>query len=418
MTTWLLRQALGEEPASSRSSGWRPTASSSASTTSRTPPARSSARRSTRRRSSPSTASASGRRRASGVGRGTDDHARCSEIRFPHSLGLLYSAFTAFLGFEVNEGEYKVMGMAPYGDAALRRQGVQAHHGRGATAASWLDMDYFCFHHSTDQTFNEKFVELFGAPRDPEWHFFTPASGYPSVLRRRSRRTSTSWRERNQYYADIAASIQRVTEEIILNMAKAAAPRDRADERLCMAGGVALNSVANGRILRETPFEELFVQPAAGDGGGALGAALYGYHRVLGKPRAFVHGARVLGRGVRTGRDRAVPARRRASRYERFDERGPADRPRGGAPPGRATSIGWFQGRFEWGPRALGAPQHPRRPAARGHEGHRQHQDQVPRAVPAVRAVGAGRARPSDFFELPGRRRATIRPASCSTWWT
>src|SRR5438046_2003948 len=147
-------------------------------------------------------------------------------------------------------------------------------------------MEYFSFHRSTHSTYNNRFVDLFGRPRHPKAHFFTPSSGYPAYFGERPSDYDGLARE-NQHYADIAASIQVVTEEVLLTMARHL-HRETGLRQLCMAGGVALNSVANGRILRETPFDELFVQPAAGDGGGAVGAALFGYHMVLGKPREFV----------------------------------------------------------------------------------------------------------------------------------
>src|SRR5207249_910372 len=207
------------------------------------------------------------------------------EVRFPHSLGLLYSAFTAFLGFEVNEGEYKVMGMAPFGQPRyvdkVWRLIRQERDGSFA-----LDMNYFSFHYSTHATYNEKFLELFGPARDPKAQFFTSDSGYPSYFGRKPVDYESQARA-NQHYADIAASIQRVTEEVLLVLAHAL-HRETGLTRLSMAGGVALNSVANGRILRETGFEELYIHPAAGDGGGAVGAALYGYHMVMDKPRHFV----------------------------------------------------------------------------------------------------------------------------------
>src|SRR5882724_4223100 len=207
------------------------------------------------------------------------------ELRFPHSLGLLYSVFTAFLGFEVNEGEYKVMGMAPYG----RPRYVDKVHRLltiGADGSLRLDLDYFSFHRSPTQAFTRKFEALFGPPRPSQSHFFTPSSGYPSYFGARPVDFEAQ-AARNQYYADVAASIQAVTEEVLLAMARQAYA-ETGLPRLALAGGVALNSVANGRILRETPFEELYVQPAAGDGGGAVGAALYAYHCLLGKPRSFV----------------------------------------------------------------------------------------------------------------------------------
>jgi carbamoyltransferase len=283
-----------------------------------------------------------------GVGRGTDIQLR-QEIRFPHSLGLLYSAFTAFLGFEVNEGEYKVMGMAPFGQPRYVDKVYQLIrlHGDGSFE---LNMDYFSFHYSADQTFNHKFVELFGPPRAPEAYFFTPTSGYPSYFGAKPGNYE-ALAQQNAYYADVAASIQAVIEEALLHLARHA-HRETGLPRLCLAGGVALNSVANGRILRETPFEEIYVQPAAGDGGGAVGAALYAYHMVLGQPRGFVmehaywgeaHSAATVEQFLR---DEGIPSRR-------FDDEDQlvahvADQLQDG------KVVGWFQGRFEWGPRALG----------------------------------------------------------------
>jgi carbamoyltransferase len=283
-----------------------------------------------------------------GVGRGTELKL-LKEIRFPHSLGLLYSAFTAFLGFEVNEGEYKVMGMAPFGTPRYVDEVWKLVHVAGDGSFE-LDMRYFSFHHSTHQTFNERFVELFGAPRDPKMNFFTASSGFPAYFGERPADFEAQARA-NQHYADIAASIQKVTEEVILRLAMAA-HRETGLTKLCLAGGCALNSVANGRILRETPFDDVFVQPAAGDGGAAAGAALYGYHAVLGKPRSFVmhhaawgeeHGPAVTDRFLR---EHGIP-------FQRFDDedrllRCVVERLEAG------HVVGWSQGRFEWGPRALG----------------------------------------------------------------
>ena len=283
-----------------------------------------------------------------GVGKGTDIQLR-QEIRFPHSLGLLYSAFTAFLGFEVNEGEYKVMGMAPFGSPRYVDK-VYKLIRLGGDGSFELNMDYFSFHYSADQTFNHKFVELFGPPRDPHANFFTPSSGYPVYFGDKPGNYDELGRQ-NEYYADVAASIQAVIEEALLHMAQHAY-QETGLKRLCMAGGVALNSVANGRILRETPFEEIYVQPAAGDGGGAIGAALYAYHMVLGKPRRFImehaywgeeHGAGAVDTFLT---EESIP-------YRRFDDEEKllahvVDRLQEG------KVIGWFQGRFEWGPRALG----------------------------------------------------------------
>jgi len=283
-----------------------------------------------------------------GIGRGRELRL-LKEVRFPHSLGLLYSAFTAFLGFEVNEGEYKVMGMAPFGVPRYADQ-VSRLIRVGDDGSFELDMDYFAFHHSSEQTFSPRFVELFGPPRDPKAHFFTPASGYPSYFGQRPATYEADARQ-NQHYADLAASVQLVLEEVLLKMARCA-HRDTGLERLCLAGGVALNSVANGRILRETPFREIYVQPAAGDSGGALGAALYAHHVLLGQPRGFVMEHAAWGKGYGAGE---VEAFLRASgiRYERLDdEESLLDRVVDRLQDGKV--IGWFQGRFEWGPRALG----------------------------------------------------------------
>ena len=218
-----------------------------------------------------------------GRGRGTDIQL-LREVRFPHSIGLLYSAFTAFLGFEVNEGEYKVMGMAPYGQPRYVDR-VWKLVKMAPDGSFALDLDYFTFHRSTKNSYSARFVELFGAPRPAGAHFFTPASGYPSYFGPRPADFDEQAR-RNQHYADIAASIQVVTEELVVNMARAL-HRETGLDRLCLAGGVALNSVANTKLLRSSGFKELYVQPAAGDSGGALGAALYAYHALLGKPRSF-----------------------------------------------------------------------------------------------------------------------------------
>jgi carbamoyltransferase len=272
------------------------------------------------------------------------------EIRFPHSLGLLYSAFTAFLGFEVNEGEYKVMGMAPYGEPKYVDKVRQLYRAE-ADGSLWLDMSYFCFHHSTHQTYNDKFVALFGEPRDPDWYFFTPASGYPAYFGDKPAGFE-DMAKRNQYYADVAASIQQATEEIVLNMANAL-HKETGLDRLCMAGGVALNCVANGRVLRETPFQEIFVQPAAGDGGGALGAALYVNHCVLGNPRSFTLRHAYWGKSYTNAEVGDFVRGAGIAHTDCTSEDQMVDRVVEHLQAGHV--IGWFQNRFEWGPRALGA---------------------------------------------------------------
>jgi carbamoyltransferase len=272
------------------------------------------------------------------------------EIRFPHSLGLLYSVFTAFLGFEVNEGEYKVMGMAPYGqpryvDKVWKLIEVSADGSFG------LNMEYFAYHYSRDTGYSAKFLDLFGAPRKPGLNFFTSSSGYPSYFGPKPGNYAELVRD-NEYYSDVAASIQKVTEEVMLAMVRAVY-KETGLKRLCLAGGVALNSVANGRIVRETPIEELYVQPAAGDSGGAIGAALYAYHAILGHPRnGSVMDHAYWGKEYGDAEVRAA-LERRGIRHSYFDDEGKLlDTTVEDIAAGKV--IGWYQGRFEWGPRALG----------------------------------------------------------------
>jgi carbamoyltransferase len=285
---------------------------------------------------------------ALGVGKGTDLKL-IKEIRFPHSLGLLYSAFTAFLGFEVNEGEYKVMGMAPFG-RPLYVDKVYELIRVDDDGGFELDMDYFSFHYSSEKTFNKKFEKLFGTPRDPKAHFFTPASGYPSYFGEKPANFDEVGKQ-NQYYADIAASIQVVVEEIMVKMANYAY-RETGLKNLCMAGGVALNSVANRKILAQTPFEEIYIQPAAGDGGAAIGAALYGYHTLLGQPRKFVMEHAYWGQ-EHSAADTEEFLKENNIPYERIeDDEKLIERVASLLAEGKV--VGWHQGRFEWGPRALG----------------------------------------------------------------
>jgi carbamoyltransferase len=282
-----------------------------------------------------------------GRGRGTEI-ALDREIRFPHSIGLLYSTFTAFLGFEVNEGEYKVMGMAPYGEPRYAED-VRKLVQTAPDGSFRLNMEYFDFHRSTRLPYSRRFLDLFGEPRGVDENFFTERSGYPSYFGPRPPDHGARAR-RNQHYADLAASIQVVTEELVLDLARAA-QRQTGSRRLCLAGGVALNSVANWRILREAGFEEIYVHPAAGDSGGAVGAALYAYHSLLGKPRSFVMEHAFWGQAHG---DDAVGAFLRAENiaHERLDDDRLLDRTVDALTAGQV--VGWAQGRFEWGPRALG----------------------------------------------------------------
>ncbi|MFH1996049.1 MAG: carbamoyltransferase [Candidatus Omnitrophota bacterium] len=249
------------------------------------------------------------------------------EIKFPHSLGLLYSAFTAFLGFRVNNGEYKVMGMAAYGkprhvDKVYQLINVEEDGGFR------LNMEYFSFHHSLTRTYNNKFLELFGDPRNPS------DSDTPEP-----------------YYADIAASIQTVTEEVLLKIARSL-QKETGLKKLCIAGGVGLNSVANWRLLNETGFEDIYIQPASGDSGCAIGACLYFYHAVLGKPRNFVMKHAYWGKEF-SDDDIRTALKLDGAAYERIDnDDALIDAAADLLVSGKV--IGWYQGRFEWGPRALG----------------------------------------------------------------
>jgi len=282
-----------------------------------------------------------------GYGKGTELQLT-REVRFPHSIGLLYSTFTAFLGFEVNEGEYKVMGMAPYGRPRYVDE-VRKLVRMAGDGGFHLDLDYFTFQRSTSLPYGKRFVKLFGPPRPIDAPFFTEASGYPSYFGPRPADFIEQAR-RNQHYADIAASIQLVTEELVVNMAQAL-QRETGLTRLCLAGGVALNSVANWRILREAGFTELYVQPAAGDAGGAVGAALYLYHALLGKPRSFVMDHGFWGPSYREDEIRAFLDSEGIA-YERLDDDALFERAAESLAAGEV--IGWFHGAAEWGPRALG----------------------------------------------------------------
>jgi carbamoyltransferase len=281
-----------------------------------------------------------------GIGRGTSVQL-LHEMRFPHSIGLLYSAFTAFLGFEVNEGEYKVMGMAAFGTPRYTDKVWKLI--RRTTAGFVLDMSYFSYHYSACQSYRRKFVKLFGPPRAPGLHFFIPGGDFPSYFGEKPSDYSNQAAQ-NQYYADIAASVQKVTEELVLDMALEASLRTGLD-RLCFAGGVALNSVANSRIAHETPFQEIYIQPAAGDAGGALGAALWAKHTILGCPRDFVLEHAYWGEET-SEFDTETWLRREQIPYERLSDDEMLSVTANALAAGKV--VGWVQGRSEWGPRALG----------------------------------------------------------------
>ncbi|MDQ7024549.1 MAG: carbamoyltransferase N-terminal domain-containing protein [Anaerolineae bacterium] len=269
-----------------------------------------------------------------------------AEQRFPHSIGLLYSTFTAWLGFRVNNGEYKVMGMSPYGEANYLDKIHKVVNIDYQTGAYSMNMEYFEYHHSIDRSYSQKFVDLFGSQRDADVDFFT-AKTNPEMPHEKAMDT-------NQYYADIAASIQQVTEDALIAMCHEL-HRKTGLNKLVMAGGVALNTKANWRLLNETPFEEIYIQPAAGDDGGALGAALWVYHIMEGKARVknnMPHS--YWGKGYSDAECKAF-LDERGLKYESFDEN-----------PDKLVEvlvdemvnkqsvIALHQGRFEWGPRALG----------------------------------------------------------------
>lgn len=265
-------------------------------------------------------------------GTGQDNGIRIlKEIRYPDSLGLLYSAFTYYLGFKVNSGEYKVMGLAPYGSPIYRDLILNKLIDLKEDGSFQMDVSYFDYCVGLTMT-NRKFDKLFGrAPRKSE-----------SPL--------------EQFHMDLAASIQAVTEEVMVRMARHVRAQTQ-ESNLCLAGGVALNCVGNGRIFKENIFENIWIQPAAGDAGGAVGAALFAWHQYLDKPRQadgrndFMQGA-LLGPAYSDQEiesflnSQNIPSERleEAVLTERI-----ADLIHG------QNVIGWFQGRLEFGPRALGS---------------------------------------------------------------
>jgi carbamoyltransferase len=296
------------------------------------------------------------------------------QIDFPHSLGLLYSAFTYYTGFRVNSGEYKLMGLAPYGEPKYVDT-ILGHLIELKDDGTFrLDMRYFDYATGLRMT-NAKFDALFGGPpRDPE--------------------TSATQRD-----MDIARSIQVVTEEVVLRLARTV-KRELDVEHLCLAGGVALNCVANGRVLREAGFRDLWIQPAAGDAGGAIGAALAAYHEYAGNERRVVRpdamrGA-YLGPRYTTSDARAVLDRLGAP-YESLEGEAVVDRCADLLAAGKV--VGWFQGRMEFGPRALGGRSilgDPRSPTMQSVLNLKiKYRESFRPFAPAVKAESAG-----DWFDL------------------
>ncbi|HEY8042152.1 MAG TPA: carbamoyltransferase N-terminal domain-containing protein [Polyangiaceae bacterium] len=253
------------------------------------------------------------------------------EIRFPHSLGMLYSTFTAFLGFPVNEGEYKVMGLASYGEPRFADQ-VRAIVERTKDGAFRLDMSFFEYHTTAKRSYSSRMIDVFGPPRAP-WEPLDPTS------------------DDGRRYADIAASVQRVLEEIMVDMARRLRDETGLTD-LCLGGGVALNGVCNARILRESGFERVFVPSAPGDAGCALGAALLADRVHFGNPDRDFPDHPYWGPDLdvdelpRIAREDGLPL------VELPSEEALLERVAGELHHGKI--VGWMDGRTELGPRALG----------------------------------------------------------------
>jgi carbamoyltransferase len=264
------------------------------------------------------------------LGRGEDLEV-VKELHFPHSLGLLYSAFTYYTGFKVNSGEYKLMGLAPYGEAKYVDKILANLIDLKADGSFRLNQGYFDYCTGLTMT-NGRFAALFGQPaRKPE-------------------------EKLTQFHMDIAASIQRVTEEVVLRMTRSLAD-ETGIRNLCLAGGVALNCVANGKVLRDSKFERLWIQPAAGDAGGAVGAALGVYHKDLRRPRLPVNGAGDGMSGSFLGphfpqAEVERRLRKAGARFSVMQNDALLDATVDALVAEKA--VGWFQGRMEFGPRALG----------------------------------------------------------------
>ncbi len=252
------------------------------------------------------------------------------EIRYPHSLGLLYSTFTAHLGFPVNEGEYKVMGLAAYGQPTMAGE-VRKLLRRTADGGFALDLDYFEFHTTAARSYSSKFVDLFGPPRHP----YDPIE-LDTIDGRR--------------YADCAASVQRVLEDTLVDIARAL-QRETGLRDLCLGGGVALNGVANARILAESGFERVFVPPAPGDAGCALGAALYADRVFFQNPDRDVPDHPFWGPAV-DAEELARAGREDGQGVDELDDGALLERIAADLAAGRV--VGWMDGACELGPRALG----------------------------------------------------------------
>jgi carbamoyltransferase len=252
------------------------------------------------------------------------------EMQFPHSLGLLYSAFTYYTGFKVNSGEYKLMGLAPYGKSVLADKILEYLIDLKPDGSFRLNQSYFNYMTGFTMT-NRRFADLFGEPaRDPKERLTT-------------------------FHMDVAASIQAVTEEIVLRLTRSLAA-ETGEPNLCLAGGVALNCVANGKVLRDGRFKHIFVQPAGGDAGGAVGAALAAYHMEFAQERETTKAldgmaGAYLGPSYEAD-DIAARLTAAGARFEAVDDEQLYERTVDALVGEKA--VGWFQGRMEFGPRALG----------------------------------------------------------------
>ena len=267
---------------------------------------------------------------SSSIGR-DNDLKMTREIHFPHSLGLLYSAFTYYLGFKVNSGEYKVMGLAPYGEPKYADTILDKLVDLKPDGSFRLDLSYFNYCTGLTMT-NGKFADLFGGPaRTPENEQLV------------------------QKHMDLAASIQKVTEVVVGKLAESLA-RETGIPNLCLAGGVALNCVANGKVLRDGHFKNIWIQPAAGDAGGALGAALAAHHLFEGNARTVVPGTDAMkGAFLGPAFDQADIEKRLQAAGAKFQVMDSNDMINSCAEAlAEGKAVGWFQGRMEFGPRALG----------------------------------------------------------------
>lgn len=314
-----------------------------------------------------------------------------SEVRFPHSLGLLYSTLTAHLGFAVNEGEYKVMGMAAYGKPVFREQ-LDRLLRLDASGGFELDLDYFSFHYHPTRSGSPALEALLGPPRFPGAPF-SPAVAPGDA--------SADAIAESQRWADIAASAQAQVEDAMLHLARYAKATVGTDA-LCLAGGVALNSVANRRIAADGPFAHLWVQPAAGDAGGAMGAATWAWHAVLGNPRQPPLSRMDLGRVNGVARSSEMLTDLGAKFTEPADPAASA-----AAELAEGKVIGWVEGGDEWGPRALGHRSilaDPRSPAVKDHVNARVKYRELFRPFAPAVAVGAA----AEWFDIPA---AAAEPA-------